>query len=92
MDRTNWKFGQQKINVLVLAVVYHGVAFPLLFRLLPKFGNLNTDDAFELIERYIRLFGSEALDCLTADREFVGIRWINPNYALKVKIEFEKLM
>jgi len=35
MDRTNWKFGQQNINVLVLAVVYHGVAFPLLFKLLP---------------------------------------------------------
>ena len=31
MDRTNWKFGQQNINVLVLAIVYHGVAFPLLF-------------------------------------------------------------
>ena len=23
MDRTNWRFGQQNINVLVLAVVYH---------------------------------------------------------------------
>ncbi|WP_201301085.1 hypothetical protein [Sunxiuqinia indica] len=26
MDRTNWKFGQSNINVLVLAVVYNGVA------------------------------------------------------------------
>lgn len=76
MDRTNWKFGQQNINILVIAVVYHGVAFPLLFKLLPKFGNSNTNERIELIERYIRLFGSEALDCLTADREFVGERWI----------------
>lgn len=76
MDRTNWKFGQQNINVLVLAVVYHGVAFPLLFTLLPKFGNSNTDERIELVERYLRLFGSDALDCLTADREFVGERWI----------------
>jgi hypothetical protein len=29
-----------------------------------------------LIKRFSRLFGSEALDCLTADREFVGEGWI----------------
>lgn len=76
MDRTNWKFGSQNINVLVIGVVYQGVAFPLLFKLLPKFGNSNTCERIELIERFIRLFGFESLDCLTADREFVGERWI----------------
>jgi len=76
MDRTNWKFGQQNINVLVLAVIYYEVAFPLLFKMLPKFGNSKTNECIELIERFIRLFGLEALDCVTADREFVGERWI----------------
>ena len=76
MDRTNWKFGQLNINVLVVAIVYHGVAFPLLFKMLPKIGNSNTNESIELIERFIRLLGSEALDCLTADREFVGEHWI----------------
>jgi hypothetical protein len=76
MDRTNWKFGQKNINVLVIAVIYQGVAFPLLFKLLPKFGNSNTRERIELIERFIHLFGSDALDCLTADREFVGEKWI----------------
>jgi len=76
MDRTNWKFGQQNINVLVIAVIFHGVAFPLLFKLLPKFGNSNTNERIELIERVIRLLGSASLDCLTADREFVGERWV----------------
>lgn len=76
MDRTNWKFGQQNINVLVIAVVYQGVAFPLMFKLLPKFGNSNTHERIELVERFIRLFGTESLDCLTADREFVGEKWI----------------
>ena len=76
MDRTNWKFGQQNINVLVIAVVYQGVAFPLMFKLLPKFGNSNTNERIELIERFIRLFGTESLDCLVADREFVGAKWI----------------
>jgi hypothetical protein len=42
----------------------------------PKFGNSNTRERIELIERYIRLFGIEALDCLTADQEFVGEEWI----------------
>jgi hypothetical protein len=42
MNQTNWKFGQQNINVLAVTVVYHRVAFPLLFKMLPKFGNSNT--------------------------------------------------
>lgn len=42
VDRTNWKFGQTNINALVLAVVYQGVAFPLLFTMLDKRGNSST--------------------------------------------------
>ena len=34
IDRTNWKFGQTNINILVLAIVYKGVAFPVLFKLM----------------------------------------------------------
>lgn len=81
MDRTNWKFGQHNINELNIAVVYQEVAFQLLIKLLikllPKFGNSNTNERMELIERFVRLFGSELLDCLTVVREFVGERWIN---------------
>ena len=94
MDRTNWKFGKTNINVLVLAVVYQGVAFPLLFKLLPKFGNSHTNERIELIQRFIHLFGTEALDCLTADREFVGEKWIgylNDNqirYSIRIRENF----
>lgn len=56
MDRTNWKFGKANINVLVLAVVYQGVAFPLLFKMLPRFGNSHTNERIQLIQRFIRLF------------------------------------
>jgi len=45
--------------------------------LLSKFGNSNTNEHIELVERFIRLFGSGALDCLISDREFVGDRWLN---------------
>lgn len=31
LDRTNWKFGRTEINVLMLAIVYKGIAFPLLW-------------------------------------------------------------
>lgn len=39
MDRTNWKFGDVNINVLVLGIAYDHMSFPILFRLLPKRGN-----------------------------------------------------
>jgi len=42
MDRTNWKFGISNINLLVIGVVHQGVAFPLLFQMIDKFGNSNT--------------------------------------------------
>jgi len=76
LDRTSWRFGSTFVNVLMLAVVYDGVAFPLLFSLLDKRGNSSTDERIALIERYIRLFGREGIESLVADREFVGNRWV----------------
>ena len=76
MDRTNWQFGSFDINALVLAVCYKGVAIPILFRLLDKRGNSNTDERIDIVERFIGLFGRETIDCLVADREFVGKKWL----------------
>ena len=53
MDRTNWKFGKTNINVLVIAIVYQGVAFPIMFKMMPKFGNSSTTERIELMQRYI---------------------------------------
>ena len=77
LDRTNWKFGTTNINILVLAVVYQGVAFPILFKMMPKFGNSSTSERIELMQRYIELFGINTIDCLLADREFIGSHWLN---------------
>lgn len=77
LDRTNWKFGTNNINILVLAIVYQGVAFPILYQMMPKFGNSSTAERIDLMERYIKLFGSRSIDCLLADREFIGKHWIN---------------
>lgn len=76
MDRTNWKFGEFNINVLMLGVTYKGIAFPLIFKLMPKRGNSNWEERIEIMERFGRLFGYSCIDCLVADREFVGKEWI----------------
>ena len=77
MDRTNWKFGDFNINILMLGVTYKGIVFPLMFSLLPKRGNSNWEERKALVERFIRLFGSGCIDCLVADREFIGKDWIS---------------
>lgn len=69
LDRTNWKFGEVNINILMLGVTYKGVAFPLLFTMLDKRGNSNWKERTRLIDRFIRLFGAECIDSLVADRE-----------------------
>ncbi len=76
IDRTNWKFGTVDINIFMLGAVYHGVAFPLLFSMLPKGGSSNSAERIALVGRFIALFGKERIDCIVADREFVGREWL----------------
>ena len=77
IDRTNWKFGQSNINILMLGIAYKGVAFPLLFSMLDKQGNSNTQERIDLIDRFIALFGRDCIKCILADREFIGEEWVN---------------
>jgi hypothetical protein len=60
----------------MLGIVYQGVAFPLLFTMLPKRGNSNSQERIDLIDRFISLFGKQCIKSLVADREFVGKKWI----------------
>ncbi len=81
LDRTNWKLGKADLNVLVLALVWRGVAFPLLWSVLEKdgrgkAGNSNTDERIALLGRFVAVFGSGKVAYLCADREFVSKRWI----------------
>lgn len=76
MDRTNWKFGETNINILVIGIAYDGLAFPLLYRMMPKKGNSSTEERVELVSRYIRLFGKQTIGELLADREFIGEDWL----------------
>lgn len=95
IDRTNWKFGQTDINIFMLGVTYKGVAFPLMFTMLDKRGNSNCQERIDLVNRFIKLFGKECIDCILADREFVGDDWIqflNDNqirYYIRIRNNFK---
>jgi len=77
MDRTNWKIGEANINILVIGIVYEGLAFPVLFQMMPKFGNSNCNERIAIMEKYNDLFGFETIDYLVADREFIGKNWLD---------------
>ena len=61
MDRTNWKFSDTNINILTLGIIYEGMAFPVVFKMMDKRGNSNTEERIELVK---------------ADKEFVGSEWL----------------
>lgn len=77
MDRTNWKFGEKDINILMLAVAYKGIAIPLLWYLLTNRGSGNSSytDRIKIIKMFINIFGKERIEVLVADREFIGKEW-----------------
>lgn len=74
-DRTTWFFGRTPLNLLVLAVSYHGVAFPVYWLYLPHQGNSDTLHRVMLLELFISTFGKNCIDTVLADREFVGEEW-----------------
>ena len=76
LDRTNWKYGQQDVNVLLLAVLWRGVAIPLLFELLPHGGSSGTHLRHILMDDALCLLEPSEIQVLYADREFIGHVWI----------------
>ena len=86
LDRTNWEIGEKVVNIVFLALAHEGAAIPLLWTMLDKKGNSNTAERIALMERFVRLFGHERIQCLTADREFAGKNWVG--YLLRARIPF----
>jgi Transposase DDE domain len=90
-DRTNWQWGKRDINILMLAVVYKGIAIPVYWILLNKKGNSSTRERIALLSRFITQFGKGNIRKFLADREFVGKRWFawlkseNINFAIRIK-------
>ena len=95
LDRTNWKLGNKNINILMLAISYKNVSFPLMFKILDKRGNSSSQERIDLINDFIRWFGADCIDCLIADREFVGQKWVgylnekNIRYFIRIRNNFK---
>jgi hypothetical protein len=82
LDRSDWRPAVPDtslpwINFLVLGIVRDGVAYPLLWTLLPKAGSSNAQERIDLMERFLTLFGSGAVRFIAMDREFgASKRWV----------------
>lgn len=86
LDRTNWQLGKTPLNILVLGIVYNGVAIPVLWTILEKKGNSNTRERIAIVAEFIRLLGVGSILYLCADREFIGKRWFA--WLMKEGIDF----
>jgi hypothetical protein len=77
LARTNWKFGTKNINILKLAIVYKGVAFPVLFHIMLKFRNSSMQERIDLMDRLIPLFGSSVLNAFCPTGSLLGTNGLN---------------
>lgn len=82
LDRTEWRFGECTFNILMLGVVHEGIAFPVLWSLLDKQGNSNSNERMTLFGQFLERFPGREIAYLAADREFVGQDWF---YYLQAK-------
>lgn len=75
MDRTNWKWGQRDINILMLSIVYKGIAWPVAWSFLSTQGNSDTEERIVLMQKWINRLGKARIAGLFGDREFIGGEW-----------------
>ena len=60
----------------MLAVVWRGVAIPVLWETLDKKGNSNTGERMVLLELFRETFPEVHIEILYVDREFTGNKWL----------------
>lgn len=77
LDRTQWEFGHQMHNILMLGIAYQGVSIPILWTLLPNRANSYSYQRKALLHRFRRIFPVQSIAYLTADREFIGKDWLS---------------
>jgi Transposase DDE domain len=82
------------MNFLVLSVVHQGIAFPIFGLFLPKQGNSNTPERLHLLKQFLDVFGAHRIDCLLADREFIGEKWFAslPQHRIRFRIRIKRDM
>lgn len=90
-DRTEWSFGTTRFNILMLGIVHDGVAYPIVWKMLDKKGNSNSDERMDLLDGFYQIFPDAEIAYLTGDREFVGQQWftyllIEPTISFRLRI------
>lgn len=85
LDGTAWEFGDKKIHVLTLCVVYGGVSIPIWWEELDKKGTSNFKERKRVIRHACSFLNLSGL-ILLADREYVGRAWFK--YLKNKKIDF----
>ena len=76
MDRTNWKFGAQHVNYLVVSIAWQGASIPIAWICMDKSGgNSNTSERIAIMKKVLTLIPADKIDSLLADREFFGKGW-----------------
>ena len=78
MDRTEWEFGDQNHNILVVSVYTHGIGVPIWFECLDNNGgNSSADDKMYVVLKCIEILGKSRIKSIAGDSEFIGKKWIN---------------
>lgn len=86
VDRTEWKFGNQWVNILTLSVAYKNVAIPILWEVMTHKGNAKATEHIRLIKRFVKEFESERIERVYGDREFGSHQLFA--YLIEQKIDF----
>jgi len=78
-------------NILTVGTVSEGVAIPVLWWMLKKKGNSNSDERMRFLEEMLKIFPAAEIRCLCADREFVGQAWLRylllePSLPFRIRI------
>lgn len=77
IDRTEWDFGTQQTNILMVIATKGSYSVPLYWEMLDnKSGNSNTNDRIDVVQKCIDLIGSKNIGLFVGDREFIGHKWL----------------
>lgn len=80
MDRTEWKFGSKRVNLLLVGYLCQGFTIPLRWQELDRTGNSNFYQRRALLAPIVRELGPERIRAFVADREFIGeafLAWLD---------------
>jgi len=76
IDRTEWHFGSEPVNVLVVGIAHEGMAFPVTWSALSGAGSSGAEAQARVMERFLEVVDPEDVEVVIADREFISVEWL----------------